>query len=248
MSTVNGGWRGPNIVKDGLVLYVDAGSPNSYPLINSRTTWKDISGNGTNGTLTNGPTFNSSNGGSIVFDGVDDFIEFGDVLDLGTNSLTVNQWVKLNTVSVVQTFLSKALAAAGAYRFSTGIFYAAPINRLFAFMYGNSGSDVVPYGSTVLTVNTWFMATYVFDRSSSIKIYYNGVQETLTGTATISQWTGLNFQSVNPFRIGSYTTSNNTGVLNPMNGNIAITQVYHRVLTQEEITQNFNATRSRFGV
>jgi hypothetical protein len=248
MSTVNGGWRGPNIVKDGLVLYVDAGSPNSYPLINSSTTWKDISGNRTNGTLTNGPTFNSSNGGSIVFDGVDDIIECGDVLDLGTNSMTITQWVKINSFSVSQTFLSKALAAGQVCRFSVGINFAAPINRLIAFMFGDSGSDVYPYGSTSLPTNTWFMAAYVFDRTSSIKIYYNGVLETLNGAATISQWSSVNFQSPNPFRIGSYTSSNNTGILSPINGNIAITQVYHRVLSQAEILQNFNATRARFGV
>lgn len=245
MSTITGGQG--NIVTNGLVLWLDAANPRSYEPPYNNAIWRDLSGNN-NGSLTNGPTYNSTNGGSIVFDGVDDFIECGDVLDLGTNSLTVNQWVKLNTVSVVQTFLSKALAGPQAYRFSTGIFYQAPINRLFAFMYGNSGNDVVPYGSTVLTANTWFMATFVFDRTSSIKIYYNGVLETLTGTATISQWNGLNFQSINPFRVGTYTSANNTSTLNPTNGNIAITQVYHRVLSQAEILQNFNATRARFGV
>jgi hypothetical protein len=161
--------------------------------------------------------------------------------------MTVNQWIKLNSVST-QTFLSKALAGTQNYRFSTAINYNSPTNRLTAFMQGNGGADVVPYGSTVLSANTWFMATFVFDRSSSIKLYYNGVLETLTGSATISQWNGLSFQSINPFRIGTYTAANNTGVFTPANCKIAITQVYHRVLTPTEIQQNFNATRSRFGV
>ena len=237
----------PNMVTDGLVLYLDAANTRSY--VSGSTTFNDLSRGGNNGILVNGPTFNSGNGGSIAFDGIDDFVEFGDVLDLGTNSMTVNQWVMLNTVST-QFFLSKALANLQNYRFSTGVNFNSPTNRLVAFMQGNSGAgtDINPYGSTILSANTWFMATFVFDRSSAIKIYYNGVLETLTGNATISQWNGLNFQSINPFRVGTYTASNNTGVYIPTNGKIAITQVYHRVLTPSEVLQNYNATKTRFGL
>lgn len=53
---------GPNIVEDGLVLYLDAANKKSYP--GSGTVWKDLSGNGNDGTLTNGPTFGSTNLGS----------------------------------------------------------------------------------------------------------------------------------------------------------------------------------------
>ena len=162
--------------------------------------------------------------------------------------MTVIQWVKLNTVSVPQSLLSKALAGAQDYRFSVGISFLSPTNRLIAFMFGSGGVDITPYGSTNLTTNTWFMASYVFDRTSSIKIYYNGVQETLTGNATISQWAGLNFQSPNPFRIGSYTAANNTGILQLINGNMALTQVYHRALSASEVLQNFNATKGRYGL
>ena len=68
----------PNIITDGLVLYLDAANTKSYP--GSGTTWRDLSKSQLNGTLTNGPTFNSSNGGSIVFDGVDDYVNLGNVL------------------------------------------------------------------------------------------------------------------------------------------------------------------------
>ena len=65
------------IVTRGLAFYVDAGDTDSYP--GSGTTWTDISPNSNNGTLTNGPTFDSNNGGSIVFDGADDFVELGSI-------------------------------------------------------------------------------------------------------------------------------------------------------------------------
>ena len=62
----------PRIVTDGLVLYLDAANTKSYP--GSGTTWTDISGKSNNGTLTNGPTFDSGNKGTIVFDGSNDYV------------------------------------------------------------------------------------------------------------------------------------------------------------------------------
>ena len=67
----------PRIVTDGLVLCVDAASKRSYP--GTGTTWTDLKG-GNNGTLTNGPTFSSANGGSVVFDGTNDYTNFGNIL------------------------------------------------------------------------------------------------------------------------------------------------------------------------
>ena len=171
------------IVTDGLVLALDAADRNSY--VSGSTTWRDVSGNNNSGSLVNGPTFSSGNGGSIVFDGVDDFIEFGDILDLGINSMTVNQWLYFSNNNTTQITLSKALAAAQNYRFATGLL---DTGKLYVFIQGNGGVDITPYGSTTIPANTWVMATYVFDRTSSIKVYYNSVQETLTGGATISQW------------------------------------------------------------
>jgi hypothetical protein len=233
----------PKIVTDGLVLCLDAANTKSY--VNGSTAWRDLSRGGNNGTLINGPTFNSNNGGSIVFDGVNDYIEFGNVLNLGTNSMTVNQWLYFSNNNTTQITLSKALAGNQAYRFSTGLLNTG---KLYTFIQGNGGADILPNGLTTITANTWVMATYIFDRTSSIKIYYNSVEETLTGAATISQWNGLNFQSINPFRIGTYTTANNIGIVVPMSGRIGLTQVYFKALSAQEILQNYNATKGRFGL
>ena len=232
-----------SITRNGLVLYLDSTNRQSYN--GSSTLWNDLSGNGNNGTLTNGPTFNTLNGGSIVFDGTNDFVEFGDILDLGTNSLTINVWTYLNNNSTNQTFLSKSLFGSQNFRYSVNTNSSAPFDRLAAFFQGNNpGSDIAPYGSTSLPINTWFMATFVFDRESNIRIYYNGVRETLTNNATISQWNGLDFQSVNPFRVGIYSVSN----VAPLNGRLSSVIVYFRTLNDGEITTIYQTTKSKFNL
>jgi hypothetical protein len=242
MSTVTGGPG--NIVTNGLVLNLDAANPRSYPQPYNGTTWFDISGNNSNGTFINGPTFNSGNGGSIVFDGVNDSTNFGNILNLGTNSCTINQWIKMTStpVSFVCT-LSKAFFGAQDYRYAILI---NPSRQITPFISGNTG-DISPSTVFALTLNVWYMVTCIFDRTSSIKVYINGLQ-TLTGTAIISQLSNLNFQSINPFRVGSYTFSDNTSPNLFFPGSIASTQMYFRVLSDLEVLQNFNATRARFGI
>lgn len=82
------------IVTDGLVLALDAADTNSYT--SGSTTWRDMSGNGNNSTLTNGPTFDSGNGGSIVFDRVDDYANF--YAPNLTTTTTVEMWTKIDTL------------------------------------------------------------------------------------------------------------------------------------------------------
>lgn len=83
------------IVTNGLILDLDAAKKDSYP--GSGTSWRDISGNSNNGTLTNGPTFNSNNGGAIVFDGVDDFAT-GSLQD--ASQYTLGIWIRIITYTV----------------------------------------------------------------------------------------------------------------------------------------------------
>jgi len=104
--------NGPKIVTSGLVLALDAGNTKSYP--GSGTVWTDLSGNGNTGTLTNGPTFNSSNGGSIVFDGVDDFVNIPyntywntNVFGTATN-FTLECWHKPNVFRNWDTVIEKS--------------------------------------------------------------------------------------------------------------------------------------------
>ena len=87
-------FHSPRIVTDGLVLCLDAGNTKSYP--GSGTTWTDLSGRRNNGTLTNGPTFDSANGGSIVFDGTNDTVSIPASANqvFGTGDYTLEWWSK----------------------------------------------------------------------------------------------------------------------------------------------------------
>jgi hypothetical protein len=234
--------NGPTIVTNGLVLALDAGDKNSY--VSGSTTWFDLTGVN-NGTLTNGPTFNSGSGGSIVFDGVDDNAVLGNVLNLGTGNMTINSWINLSAQNSIQTIYSKAYYGVQNYRYS---FWVFSNNRIGGFIQGNSGDDVVPYGSTTINTNTWYMATMVINRNANIQLYINGILETLTGLATISQWVGLDFQSNNPARWASYTYSDNSTPNLLFNGKIGLGQIYNRALSTSEIQQNYNATKGRFGL
>lgn len=234
-----------DIVRDGLVLWLDANDKTSYP--GRDTLWRDLSREGNNGTLTNGPTFNSEKGGSIVFDGVNDFTDFGNILNLGTNNCTINVWLKINSswASDFRTIVSKAFYGAQNYRYAM---FISSNRQLQAFLQGNGGPDIMPSTISTLNLNEWYMCTMTINRGSSIELYINGNLQTLSGTATISQWNNLNFQSNNPFRVGSYTFNDNITPNLNFPGSISIVQMYFRSLTSQEILQNYNATRARFGI
>jgi hypothetical protein len=113
-----------SIITSGLVLNLDAGNTASYP--GSGTVWTDLSGNGYNGTLTNGPIYSSSNGGTIVFDGTNDVASFGNILNIGLSSWTMSCWVKFNYVSGLAGIMGKTSyrAYVGRYSFNLeGVIY-----------------------------------------------------------------------------------------------------------------------------
>jgi len=232
----------PKIITEGLVLYLDAANTKSY---STGTTWRDLSRGDNNGTLINGPTFNSANGGSIVFDGVDDYVDFGNVLNLGTNSMTINAWVKINSSVTNKSILTKTLAGLQNYSYQ---FRILNNNTLSAFFQGNGGADITPSSVESLENDRWYMCTVTFNRSSNINFYLDANLLTINGNNVISQWNNLNFQSTNPLRVGSSTAADNVGLSNLFNGNISLMQVYFRTLSQQEILQNFNATRARYGI
>ena len=236
---LNHGWRGPDIVRDGLVLYLDAGSPNSYQ--GTGTVWKDISKvNQNNGTLVNGPTFSSANGGSIVFDGVDDRVSRNISLDTGQN-FTACAWIYPTLLGTTR----RAVIGNG-YPFSgrQGWLLCTAgfgTNNTFFMSIGNDIVYNVADANT-LSLNTWqYITTSVTNGGETIRLYKNGVEtsysRTLLGSGTITY-------NNNQFYIGFRDTNTN----DPYTGNISNVQIYNRALTATEVLQNYNATKGRFGL
>lgn len=225
-----------NIVKDGLVLCLDAAKRDSYP--GSGTVWRDISGFGNNGTLTNGPTFSSGNYGSIRFDGVDDYVELGNLQPsiLNTLTITYNVWLKWNGSGLFGCVIGNEPAGLdintmrgfGIRRRSSNRYWLSP----------GAGSPLI-LETSPLNINiysNYHMVTGVLTGTQAI-IYVNG-----TSLAQAS-WTNA-ITSTYTFKIG--TTPLNSA--DHINSDIASAQIYNRALSAQEILQNYNATKTRYNI
>lgn len=212
----------PPVITTGLVFYVDAGNSSSYP--GTGTTWTDLSGNANNFTLTNGPIFNSSNGGYFSFDGTNDYAQ-GPTLSVGT-SWTVEAWIN-TTTTATDAFIGQV----GSY----GLFFGTRPSGGNVKL-GVSGQGNRPWGFRLSTTNIndgiWKYCTATYD-NTNVKVYVNAsLENTTASTGTFNSY-GI--------RIGD------SGANEFLIGNIAIARLYNTVLTNTEITQNFNSQKSRYG-
>jgi len=229
-------FAGPNTVTDGLILCLDAANTQSYP--GSGTTWTDVSGKNHDGTLTNGPTFSSDNGGCIVFDGSDDHIGMlGTATDLGINdtstSFSFSIWFKTGGTSEYYMFDNYDGS-------SQDISFRLDAGKLELYLRGSGGFiNATRYGS--YTLNAWNNAVYNFDSSTSPDLftaYVNGIN---TGTST-SNFSG-NFESGSNFRIGMRPSGGGQ-----FPGRIACAMLYNKSLTEAEVKQNYNSFKGRFNL
>jgi len=228
--------HGPSVVTQGLVLALDAADRNSYP--GSGTTWTDLSGRGNNGTLTNmdGTNFNSANGGSLTFDGTNEYVTCGNPssLNFGTGNFTISFTVYTTAYGFQGgSYVGKGNGTSIGFDFRDYAF----------FLYGTTG--LIAQKSFAATLNVWEHHTFVYDSSSSpyVKFYKNG---TYTDGSTTNN--AGNISSINtsePFRIGLSVAG---GPTRYFNGRIPVVQAYNRALSAAEISQNFNALRGRFGI
>ena len=228
---------GPKIVTDGLVLCLNAADRNSYP--GSGTIWRDLSGNGNHGTLTNGPTFDGGNGGSISFDGSDDYVSISSgASSINSLNISVACWVFQNNIHTSAVFTEiKTLVQVGVSSIgSTSCFYLHLRDSKVYFRYQKEANVAqLPLG-IIQEANTWHYYTGVSD-NSSISLYRDGI---LVGSTpyTIS-FSSLTNTNVNIGKTGDYN--------NYINANIAQVSIYNRALTESEIQQNYNTTKTRFG-
>lgn len=239
MSTVNGAWRGPSIVPDGLALYLDAGSPSSYSPYSSGTTWNDLSGNGNNGVLTNGAAYSRTDGGVIVFDGTDDYAAVTNSSTINPNqgSFTIMCWVNSDpSIAGDGWDLWVAKRQGGANGYYVGCNSVSGVR----FMIGNDAGSRTDTAFISYTFNTWAMFTAVLDRTANTQtIIRNNFDQTATTTPSGGNYYNTGTLSIGgDIGIGAYF----------VNGKQSIVLLYNRALTSAEITRNYNATRTRFGV
>ena len=226
--------NGPKIITDGLVLCLDAANKKSYP--SSGTAWNDLSGNNNNGTLTNGPTYNGANGGSIVFDGTNDNVQLGNasnIISASQSQISVNTWVKTNVVNQYKKILVNVTSGTQSI---TGIYFSiGPSPGLVYFGVTTSGGQGAAIYSQQISTTQYSNLCGTYD-GSNIRLYLNGnlvATQSLTGTILN---TGIT-------RISGY--DNNTEV---WDGNISQVSIYNRALSASEVLQNYNATKGRFAL
>jgi hypothetical protein len=224
MSTVSGG---PNIVVDGLVLSLDAANTKSYP--GTGTVWSDLSRNGNNGTLTNGPTFNAGNGGNIVFDGVNDFISILGSTSITTATLLIWVYRNGNQPNYAGMFYSRGSSANGINFFST-------TNNL-SYTW-NDAPNTYNFSSGLVVPNLqWSMCAVSISATNAV-LYVGSSSGLLSATNNVSH----SPTTIDALRIAS------DNYWSPFKGSVSNAMFYNRALSPTEILQNFNATKGRFGL
>jgi hypothetical protein len=216
-----------SVVTTGLQLYLDAGNASSYP--GSGTTWTDLSGNGRNGTLTNGPTYSSVNGGSIVFDGSNDYVQCSG--SLTATAATFVTWIRRN-------------GDQGQWH---GILFSRESNTTGMNFYSsnqlgyhwNDADNTYNWDSGLIIPNlTWCMIA-VSVTSTAATAYLCQTSGITTATNTVNHSSSL----LNDVKLAADEILDRY-----FNGNIAIAQLYNIALSAGQISQNFAADRARFGV
>ena len=225
---------------NGVTLWVDgfqlekassASSLNSISNTNG-TTWTDLSGNGNTGTLTNGPTYSSANGGSLVFDGVNDYVNCGSpsTLNFGTGNFNLSCWVNIPSTSGADWIgiISRYVSGVGFW------IQLNPSNRYVGF--GWAGGNYIT-SSTSAGGGQWKFISCQRTGSTSAEVYVNGIL--VASSSSMSSGTS-NGQQIDIGRIdiaGRYSA-----------GNIAQVSIYNRALSAQEIQQNYNALKGRFSI
>ncbi len=232
MSTLSGG---PNIVTNGLVLYLDAANPRSY--VSGSTAWNDLSTFRNNGTLVNGPAYSNEFNGNLVFDGSNDYADF----PFNGRSTTVNtvemfvRWRSNNSVGMFIGFLSYDIYTPGGrlgFNTAASDVYGIPAARVTALnLIGTSNSN-------------WHQYVFVFtNQVQNNKIYIDGNQETLTQQQGTTNLTSTRTFS-STLRLSGWVNSTDY----PLPADYSSVRIYNRELNQQEILQNYNATKGRFGL
>jgi len=257
---------GPDLIQDGLVLCLDASDKNSYP--GSGTTWYDVSGNNRNFTLTNGPTFSTSGGGSFNFDGTNDYATLNIASD---NPMKIENFIYANHTYEIWFYLTtfnpsfadntetiQSLIAWPGYH--NGVFFSrvsstGSVTMITNYLWNSVpntpfSTETVLTGSNANTVTTgsWYCIHDIINYSATQSLtYINGVNIATINQVPASSMTSAQGNPANTINLGAARmTSTYKWLL--QNGNIGNVKLYNKAFSASEIKQNYNAQKSRFGL
>jgi len=226
-----------SIVTSGSVLYVDAGIATSYAGSGS-STWTDLTANANNGTLTNGPTYNTGSGGSILFDGTDDYVNISNSASLQVaDTFTISVWIYANNLSTrYGIFSTRRSNTTGCWQFEVGT-GSGGTGRVAVTGIGTYIAESI---NDVIASNVWNNICFVKPNNATQGgiIYVNGLSVSIYQTTA---YTILN--NSDDKVVGSGT---NLGQIFP--GRVANVCLYNRVLSATEVLQNYQSQRQRFGL
>ena len=245
------------MIQDGLVLALDAADRNSYP--GSGTTWRDVSGNGNNGTLTNGPTFNSANGGSIVFDGTNDYVQNPNRSTITefqySSSFTIECFVKIMENSGYGYLINnRALTDGNTTQYTGwGILQNQGILQGFIGGYPSSAFDwrTVNISTTQFSNTVFSKWAHIVWTNSPVqgegRLYINGINATSQSFDDNTPPYIINYNGNHKVTLGMSPADGTPGAYF-ISGSISVARMYNKTLSASEILQNYNALKSRFNL
>jgi len=228
----------PSIVTSGLVMYLDAANRKSY--VSGSNSWRDLSNNGNTGTLINSPGFSNNGRGTIVFDGTNDYVNCGNNSSIRlTGDITIDTWIYISAnPSDWVRICGIGSSDGGSNNRTYGLWYNgtnASVTRNLLWQRYSPLAQIYPT-SVALSLNTWYYVS-VTTNGSLHTLYLNGLS--IDTTTVAGPWTTNTIDNVTIGYAGFHTYHN---------GYIANVKLYNRGLSATEVLQNFNATRTRFGI
>ena len=232
MSTIGG----PNIVEDGLVLALDGANRKSNP--GSGTTWTDLSGNGKDGSLVNGASFQTTNGGSVAFDGVNDRVNlYASNQLIGNQYATLEVWMKSSSTGAGSGGYANFLGTRVGQNMSINR-YSTTNTAVFLTDF-TSGNLNAPIGSINVFDQNWHHIVGV-NNFGICSLYVDG---TLEGTNSTKSGQNIDLNA-EVMAIGNDTNA----TTRTFYGEVSVARIYNRALTADDVLQNYNTLKSRFGI
>jgi hypothetical protein len=224
-------------------FYYDPGNVSSYV---SGTTLYDLSGNNRNATISNSPTYTSGTGGYFTFDGVNDYITSPNAYNAGNSAHTLEIWIRPTAVDdCLWSDTGSQTPNAGYHSTGGQIFQTGPFQSIISNLWTSSGVERTVNGAGTFT-NTWIQVVKTYS-GTTLTGYINGTAGTPSSITWLPPWASI----ANSWYIqfgATDTTTYNASTAGYFAGRYGIIRFYNRALTPSEVTQNFNADKTKYGL